>query len=297
MDRIPYLGLPNCLRLRNADAELIVSTDVGPRVLRYALTGGENAFGEYPDKATETSLGAWKPYAGQRLWASPELFPATYAPDNSPIAHRPTSELSLELEQSQDAAGLVKQMTITLAEHGPGVEITYSITNRNLWPIAIAPWSIVALNRGVAVLPREPFRSHDQTVSVAQPLSLFFFTDLQDSRYTLGQKYILLRADAQHTAAQKIGICNKRGWCAHLCETSLLMKRFTYDPAAIYPDDGANNEAYVAGAYMELELLGPVETLQPGETASFRESWQLFPGSSADFNSEDAVHAALAPHL
>lgn len=297
MDQISYLGLPHCLRLRNADAELVVSTDVGPRVLRYALNGGENAFGEYPEKATQTSLGAWKPYAGQRLWAAPELFPGTYAPDNAPIEHDTTGERSVRLKQPQDAAGLRKTMAITLAEQGSGVTAEYAITNGNLWPVTIAPWSIAALHGGVSVLPREPHRSHDDSVAVAQPLSLYYFTDLQDPRYTLGQRYILLRADAQRAGAQKIGIGNKREWCAHLSETSLLLKRFSYDAKATYPDDGSNTEAFTAGVYMELELLGPLETLQPGETTSFRESWQLYPGVKTDFTSEDAVHAAIAPYL
>ncbi len=297
MDRIEYMGFSNCLRLRNADADVVVSTDVGPRVLRYALTGGENAFGEYPDSSTETSLGSWKPYAGQRLWAAPELFPGTYAPDNGPVAHHANGDLRVILEQPQDAAGLVKTMSISLAAHGSEVKATYSITNKNFWPIVIAPWSIAVLHGGVTVMPREPYRTHDESVEVAQPLSLFYFTNLQDPRLTLGRRSILLRADDPKAGPQKIGICNKRGWCAHLCERSLLIKRFAYDAAASYPDDGSNNEVYADGKYMELELLGPVRKLAPGESTILEESWELFPGLSADFTSEDAVHTTLAPHV
>ncbi len=54
LERISYLGLPNCYRIFNATTELVVAADIGPRILRYSLIGGGNVPGEYPDRATET---------------------------------------------------------------------------------------------------------------------------------------------------------------------------------------------------------------------------------------------------
>jgi hypothetical protein len=297
MEQLEYMGLRDCVQVSNGDAELVLSTQVGPRVLRYALSGGENAFGEYPDKSTRTALGEWKPYAGHRLWASPELFPATYAPDNAPIECEAESSLCVHLRQPTDASGLRKQMTITLAQSGTAVSVAHAITNAGMWPLSIAPWSVTALGGGVAVLPRQPYRSHDVCVEVAQPLSLYYFTDLRDARFTLGTESILLRAQAQQPSAQKIGLRNKRGWCAHLCSTSLFLQQFTYSERAAYPDYGVNNEAYVAGEYMEMELLGERQTLAPGETASFYEVWHLYPGSDADLRDEAAVMEAVRRRL
>ena len=86
MEKVTCLGLPNCLRLANGDAEIVVTTDVGPRIVRYARAGGENVLGEFPDAAKATSLGEWKPWGGHRLWAAPEAVPRTYYPDNGPVA-------------------------------------------------------------------------------------------------------------------------------------------------------------------------------------------------------------------
>ena len=170
--RISYLGLPNCLQLANGDVELVVTTDVGPRILRYGIPGQANMFGEYPDLVTPSPLGDWKPYGGHRLWAAPENMHTSYAPDNSPIQWEMQEERVLRLLAPVDAAGLRKRMTVRLAEQGTSVEVEHAITNCNGWTIQVAPWSITIHAEGTIILPREPFRSHDDCVVPAQPLRL-----------------------------------------------------------------------------------------------------------------------------
>ena len=46
MEKISYLGLPNCYRLSNDKIEAIVTSDVGPRIVRYNFHGAENILGE-----------------------------------------------------------------------------------------------------------------------------------------------------------------------------------------------------------------------------------------------------------
>jgi hypothetical protein len=40
IENVSYGGWPNCLRIANDEVELIVTTDVGPRVIRYGFIGG-----------------------------------------------------------------------------------------------------------------------------------------------------------------------------------------------------------------------------------------------------------------
>ena len=280
--KVSYLGLPNCLRMTNGDAEIIVTTDVGPRVLRYGIPGQSNLFGEYPDLVTASPLGDWKPYGGHRLWAAPESMQTSYAPDNLPIQWEAEGDRSLRLLQPVDAAGLQKQMTVRLAERGTCVEVEHAITNCNAWTIQIAPWSITVHTEGTIILPREPFRSHDECVVPSQPLTLWYFTDLRDPRLQLGSRYLMVGADRALTAPQKIGLCNKQGWCGYHRGKVLLIKRFRYEPDAFYPDCGSNNEAYVAGSYMETELLGPLRLLAQNETVLLKECWQLVPNITLD---------------
>ncbi len=294
---ISYLGLPNCLRVSNGEAEIVLTTDVGPRILSYGLLGGPNMLGEYPHLVTPSPLGDWKPYGGHRLWAGPENMHTTYAPDNVPIEYERENDFAVRLCAPIDAAGLRKQMTVRLAEHGTQVAIEHSIDNCNAWTIQMTPWSVTVFTDGVAILPREPFRSHDECLIPAQPLTLWYFTDLQDPRFTLGKRYLLVRPDHARKSAQKVGICNKQGWCAYHRDDTLLVKRFEHREGAVYPDCGSNNEAYVAGDYMEIELLGPLCLLQPEKTVVMTERWELVSNVRVKGGNEDSIHTAIAPYV
>ena len=294
---ISYLGLPNCLSLSNGEAEVVLTTDVGPRILRYGFLRGPNILGEYPDRVTPSPLGDWKPYGGHRLWAGPENMHTTYAPDNVPIEHEQETDFAVRLRAPVDAAGLRKQMTVHLAERGTEVAIAHSITNCNGWTIQMTPWSVTVVTEGIAILPREPFRSHDECLMPAQSLTLWYFTDLQDPRFTLGSRYLLIRPDPARKSAQKIGICNKQRWCAYHRDETLLVKRFAYQGGATYPDCGSNNEAYAAGGYMEIELLGPLCLLQPEETVVMTEQWKLASNVVPAGEDEDSIHEAIAAYI
>lgn len=293
VEKITYLNLPNCYRLSNGSAELVVTTDVGPRVIRYGFAGRENVFAEVPEKGTVTELGVWKPWGGHRLWVAPERMPGSYAPDSGPVGYEVMNDLTIRLSQPTDAAGVQKEMTVALAPEGTGVKVNHRITNRNLWPIDAAPWaSTIVRGGGETILPLAPFCSHDECLSAAQPLVRWRFTDLSDPRFTHGEKYVRLRTDERLEPPQKIGLGNTQGWCAYRCDATLFVKRFDYDPRASYPDFGSNNEAYTTRSYMEVESIGPLRRLEPGESAEHEERWYLFRDEEAGAD-EQALDASL----
>ena len=55
----------------------------------------------------------------------------------------------------------------------------------------------------------------------------------------------------------------------------MLAKKFNYDPEAVYTDYGCNNETYINGDFLEIETLGPLTKLRPGEAVEHTEYWQL----------------------
>ena len=85
MEKIVYTGWPNCYRLANGLVELVVTTDVGPRVIRFGFVGGANVFKEYDAMLGLTGGDEWRIYGGHRLWHAPEGKPRTYCPDNGPV--------------------------------------------------------------------------------------------------------------------------------------------------------------------------------------------------------------------
>jgi hypothetical protein len=296
MDRVAYFKQPNCYKLSNGAVEVIVTTDIGPRIIRYAFIGGDNMLAELPDTKVTTDLGEWKAWGGHRLWAAPEAMPRTYSPDNSPIDFKKEGNNSIRLIQPvEPKTGIQKEITVTLSSDGTGVTLMHKITNKNLWEIDLAPWALTIMNGGgVTILPQEPYRSHDDYLLPARPLVLWHYTELSDPRWALGRKYIRLKTDEAMKEPQKIGIANKQGWAAYVRSNTLFVKRFAYKEGATYPDYGSNNETYTAGLFMEVETLAPMQRLKPGESAEHVERWTLFRNVNIG-TTEASLDAAISP--
>ena len=296
MEKIAYLGLPNCLRLANDVCEVVVTTDVGPRIVRYALGGAENMLGEVPGVVLTTALGDWRPLAGHRLWAAPEAMPRSYAPDNEPVEYKADGDRAVRLVAPVEAqTGLQKALLVTLDAAGSGLTVEHLITNRGQWAVELAPWAITILaGGGEVIIPHEPFRTWSQELLPARPLVLWHYTDMSDARFRYGPRYLRLRTDASAESPQKIGALCKQGWAAYRRADELYVKRFPYEPGAPYPDYGCNVETYTAANYVELESLAPLSRLEPGATATHTERWHLF-AHVATGATEEELHSAIAP--
>ena len=295
MEKVSYLNLPNCYRLSNGTVEVIVTTDVGPRIIRYGFLGQDNLLGEVPELSTKTAFGEFKPWGGHRLWAAPEANPRSYVPDNSAVEYETEGELKIRLlARVERETGLQKEMMMTLAETGTEVLVQHRIFNRNVWEIELAPWALTIMKGGgEAIFPQEPYLSWDEYLLPARPLVLWHYTDLSDTRWSITQKLIRLRSDERKAAPQKAGIANKQGWAAYLVDSTLFVKRFDYLEGMAYPDYGCNTETYTAGSFIEVESLGPLRRLAPGEAAEHTERWSLFKEVEGRENDEQLA-AAIA---
>ena len=283
------------LQLSNGTVEVVVTTGIGPRVIRYAFAGGDNILAELPDTPpTKTALGEWRPWGGHRLWAAPEAMPGSYGPDNEPVQVK-VEGATVTLEQAPDAAGLQKTLVVTLAESGTGVTVGHRVVNRAVWPLTLAPWALTIMNGGgTVIIPNEPYAAHEDALLPTRALATWAYTDLSDPRWTLGRKYIRLRTDAGREAPQKIGVANRRGWAGYLRRGILFVKRYDWQEGSVYPDFGVNTETYTSGSFIELETLGALAELGPGASASHEERWSLF-ADVATGESEDALEQAVEP--
>jgi hypothetical protein len=278
MDRITFMGIPECLLISNGEVEIIATTKVGPRILCYRYYGEDNICAELPNAQQSIALGTWKPYGGHRLWAAPEVMPQTYYPDNNPVEVEQIGDHAVRLRAKPERENHIqKEMRITLAEHGSDASIEHIITNVGNTTIELAPWALTIMRAGgTTIIPQEPYHSHDESLLPARPMVLWHFTDLTDSRWKFGKRLIQLSTDSTLEAPQKIGVLNKQGWAAYYQGQTLFVKEFEYLPDASYPDYGCNCETYTAGAFMELESLGVMQELGPHESATHVERWKLF---------------------
>jgi hypothetical protein len=295
MEIIPFSGWPNCIRLSNGQTELIVTTDVGPRIISFGYTGGQNLLYVAEEDKGKSGGEEWRLYGGHRLWHSPEVSPRTYNPDNSPVSYSWNGKTLKLIQDIESSTGVIKELEITLnTDHT--VTILHRLINKNLWSIELAPWAITALAPGGRIiLPQEPYIDPIDYLLPSRPFVLWHYTKMNDPRWIWGARYIQLKFDSALVSEQKLGLLNKQKWGAYYLNGQLFIKTFDYNSQACYSDFGCNNEIWVNGTFLELESLGPLATIPAGGYAEHIEHWFV---ASAEMNeSEDSVEAAIGPLL
>jgi hypothetical protein len=274
VEKVSCLNLSNCLRLSNGQVEVVVTTDIGPRIIRYAFIGGENILGEIGGKP---GAAEWQAWGGHRVWIAPEGQPRSYGLDNSPIRHEAVGKNGIRLTQPvEPGSGIEKEMVVTLDETGSGVTVLHRLTNRGRAAFELAPWALTIMNGGgTAILPQEPYKTHEAALLPARALVLWHYSDLSDPRFKIGPKFIRLSTDASMKEPQKIGVMNKAGWAAYARKGTVFVKRYPWSDKGVYPDYGCNTEVYTSEMFIEVETLGPLTTLAVGKTAEHTERWSL----------------------
>jgi hypothetical protein len=272
--KVSYGGWPNCFRIYNEEVELIVTTDVGPRVIRYGFIGGQNLFKEFTEQMGKSGEPTWQARGGHRVWIAPEIVPDTYAPDNGPVRAISRDD-GVELVQSiEPETGLEKSMDVRLSSNG--VTVVHRIRNAASRPRTLAPWALTMMAPGgVGITKFPPRGTHPKDLAPTNPLIMWAFTDLSDPRWTLTKKYLILRQDSTLSSPQKLGHFNAKTMGAYLLGSDLFVKRYDADPSKIYADFGASYETFTNDGFLELETLGPLETLSPGDTVEHVERWSL----------------------
>jgi hypothetical protein len=294
MEKITFNGWENCIKLSNGTVELIATTAVGPRIMRYGFVGGQNFFWETPEDQGKTGGDTWRMYGGHRLWHAPEDIVRTYWPDNEPIESKWDGKTLSLLQPVEGSTGVQKSIHITLAPSGTQVKAVHRTVNTNLWDIELAPWVLTVMNKGGRmVVPQEEYRPHPDYLVPARPLVLWHFTNMADPRWTWGEKYIQLRQEPGNTDKEKVGLAVSMGWAAYTLNGEVFVKHFPHDPKATYTDLGCNFETFTNESMLEIETLGPLTKMAPGAVLDHVEHWNLF---KADVGNTDAeIDEVLLP--
>ncbi len=277
-----YKNFGRCIVMDNGICTLKITVDVGPRIIYYALNGMENILKEDINRDTvrdsddihkffDTSEN-WYIYGGHRLWTSPEAWPDSYTPDNSPVDYKIEGGTITLTPEPRTKVGEQHVMTVTLSEDSADVTIGHKVTNISDRELTLAPWCLTVMDKGgVEVVPQ--CRKKTGLLSNRR-LVIWEYTQMNDERFFVSDNYLTLK---QTNKAQsfKVGFNNEDGWGAYLNKGQLFCKRFDFDGNAEYPDYGCNYETFTDPFIMEIETLGALRTLKAGESSEHEERWSL----------------------
>ncbi len=296
---ITYKNFGKCVKLENETASVIITVEVGPRIISYCLNGKENLLLEDIDrefsdggKEVKEYFGedkTWYIYGGHRLWSSPESYPHSYVPDNAPVQYEINGG-TVTLLAPDTRTGQRHTTTVTLDDVTSKVEIFHSIQNVSGAIVTLAPWGLtVCAAGGVEIFPQS---EKDNGLLSNRRCVFWPYSDIRDDRFFLTNKYGTLRQVKGAPTKFKIGINNEDGWAAVVNKGQVFLKNFRMNLNGEYPDYGCNFETFTNGIFLECESLGELKTLKNGDSVSMSETWTLMEcADSFDPRNEESIDA------
>lgn len=270
-----FYGLPTH-SLENKWIRLEYLAEAGPRLVRLFMAGSDkNLLAETPENFWETAHGRFNIRGGHRLWHAPETMARTYMPDNDGLTVTEVPGGVRLTGPQEPETGIRKSITVTLRDDAPGLVLKHTLLNNGVWPVELAPWAITQMRLGgTAVLPQQVGALDADGLLPNRQLTLWPYTHLADPRLHLIDDCVLV-GPAVLAEPVKIGAFNRQGWLAYCLDDVLFVKRFDVLDGRAHPDFGCNAEIYANNQCLELESLGPLTVVQPGQSVSHRETWEL----------------------
>lgn len=266
------------LVLKSGTAEIVIPTEIGPRIVHCGFAGEQNLFHRVDADLGGRGEQEWRLRGGHRLWHAPEHPKRTYDPDNHAIHFTQSDDgRSLQLEApAPDPSGILKSMHIeSLGDQC--FRVSHTLENHNLWPVQCTPWALTVLPaNGVATIPLPPKKTHPEGLLPNQCLVTWPYTDLSLPCWKFHPECIQINGQVVQQP-QKLGLTNYPGWSALWQSGGTFMKyaRPPVDSPSAQPDFGSFFELFCNGNILELETLGTVATLEPGQSQSHCEYWKI----------------------
>jgi hypothetical protein len=283
-------------RLENAHCWVEVLANGGPRVVRFGLHGGQNLFAETPTASWDGGHGTYELLGGHRFWFAPESDDCS-VPDATgltlsaiPGATTPAVRLVGAVETP---SSLRKTIDVRLDEDSAAMSLHHVLTNEGSRPLEIAPWPITQLRLGgVAVVPLPP----GDEVPDRRPnqlVVLWPYASGADERLRIGHHRLTLTA--RPDKPMKVGCLSGTGTAGYLLDGVLVVLRFDPARGSIHADLGVNLEVYSDDRTIELESLGPLVTLAPGQSVAHDKRWEIREvGAGMDVDRAEALLREIA---
>ncbi len=276
---VTYKGWPNSYLLTNGTVNLVLVPSIG-RIMYYGEANGPNTLWNNPAMlgrpAPVDAAANWPNFGGDKLWPSPQSvwnWPPDPLLDSAPLKVKVTAQHELlATGQPSPKSGIRFERLISMNPVTGAVTLRNTMTNISGAPVHWGIWEVFQANSPLLVIaplspPAKFARGYFSFYAKNPPLA------------TVRHAKLMLRRNTKSN--WKIGI-----YAAHSLlqvkyagrhETTLSLWH-SVNGAGRYPDGGCTLEVYSSPDplnYMEMELMGPMITLQPGGRAVMITHWRL----------------------
>lgn len=252
--------------------EVTVPTRFGPRLLGLKADGSSELLVRLDPEVTIDGgeRGTFHFRGGHRLWVSPERPELTYAPDDEPCTVSYENGV-LRVVGPTDRVGFKKEIDVRSGEEG--LVVDHALTWDGVGSVTAGAWAITQFPLGGTALLPVGARADSSPLQADRSLVLWPYTDLADPRLSFGPGAAVVQA--RRGVRFKLGSSPVPGRLGYLRDGWLFTKTVEAVTDGDYPDRGAVGQVFVNDEFCELESLGPLAEMQPGDTLHHREVWQV----------------------
>jgi hypothetical protein len=277
--RVKYFGYDDCIELKNETTRVVLGHHAGGRVLEYSLNG-TNAILLDPEQAGwvwdgKTRIGP----TGGRFDIGPEnLIPKRNALWLGPWGAEILGPGKARMTSVRDeATGTQLIRDFELDDNSSRLSVAQTITNISDDVTRWCHWSrTFSTGHGICVVPIDDRTKFPEGYIMYGPGRVMDYRPGDPSIIRDGE-YLVVR---DTPLRPKLGMDSYVGWFAYLTTDDLLfVKQYPTFPDRVYNEMAGLTISiwYKEDQMCELEPIGPMEELNPGESASFTETWTLAP--------------------
>jgi hypothetical protein len=245
--------------LRTDEARVFIALQPHFRIMTFAR----------PDQPTVMAGGEMRFHGIRLAVMDPDQVKHSFAVGNKPaeIVNRDAHSVSVQL---QPAHGLRYHVRVALDPQHARLTATYRLENVDTQPRTVSCWSLISYAKQGHMIA--PFGVKE---GERRRLVLHGYEQWPQPSMQFGQSALLIDTAGEMVGRSwKMGLITPPGWVAFVRDRDVLLSRVPFDPQATYPEDGANITMY-ADIWCETEHVGPLETLEPGESTQITETLDL----------------------
>ncbi len=277
---VQELGNENCIELFNMTTRVVLEPNLGGRILVYALNGNNVLWINQEDEGT--------PYLPGRPYGHPSAGRFDIGPEKTGHNHQSlfmgkwegqiTGAREAELLSPVDAiTGIRLRRLFRLEETGTHLSCTQEILNQGRSTVRQYHWSrTLVKGGGISLTPLNPHSRYPKGYLVYGPDHSMDFDPPEEPN--LRTRNGVLEIVGEPVNPKFVMDCAE-GWLAYITtDHQLFIKKFQIYPDRPYGDMAAPTASvwYHKDTMCEIEPLGPLEVLEPGESSSFTEHWYLY---------------------
>lgn len=270
IEKIRYRDWNTAYRCVHNSVELTVVTEIGPRVLCFRHTDGDNILFE---DTSGWANGDFKLYGGHRFTVAPETVD-TYEADNAPCEVT-SGEQSLRISCPVGRHKMQRILEIRPCPKCGGFELRHILRNVGdvLWQGAA--WAITAVRpEGSIFVPWGLGTDQWRINKICYWARVGDFDRcVKSSLWRMTRDALIVEPNGEKS---KIGVYSDRGWMALSLKDGTFIKHYDYASSeSLYPDSGCNVEIYTCREFSEMETLGTSQIVYPGDESVHVECWSM----------------------